>query len=107
MAAPLNPECPSHPVGVPLVVSLVLTLSNDAALACAAEHEVASMPGIVLGDRSGPWLTLVAESDDLMGLHRRLEAVQGVAYVDVAFVEMNAAHETLSSRDTALSGSNQ
>ena len=88
MQTPAFPACPDSALGA-LVVGLVLTLKDEAGAAKSVLASLEGEIGIELGERHGRWLPLTGTTLDPMELHRRLEALEGVAFVDVAFVEVD------------------
>ncbi len=79
---------PTAPTPSPAVVSLVLHLRDDVLLRRAALSALRAHPAVELGPVSGPLLPLVAEVPAPMEFHRWIESLPGVAFVDVAFVEL-------------------
>ncbi len=79
---------PSAPTPSPAVVSLVLHLRDDVLLRQSALAALRAHPAVELGALSGALLPLVAEVPVPMEFHRWIESLPGVAYVDVAFVEV-------------------
>lgn len=65
--------------------SLVITLSGDRELATEAIARIARHPLIEAGDAEGHYLPVVIEATDARPVHHWLEALPGVAFVDVVF----------------------
>lgn len=78
---------------VPVVISLVLRLHEEGAEAVVAK--LRSRSEIEVGQLRDVWLPVVAETPEPQKLHAWLESLPGVAFVDVTFVEVVPAPESL------------
>ena len=71
------------------IAGLTLTLDDDAVLAAEAIECLRAHAGIEVGERKNRWLPLVIEAGgarEVRDLHRWIEELAGVAYVDVVYV---------------------
>ncbi|MFV1995957.1 MAG: hypothetical protein ACC661_11030 [Verrucomicrobiales bacterium] len=76
------------------IAGLTLTLHRDDALAAAALEELRACPEIETGERRGCWLPVVSDVADAKAsrdLHRWIESLAGIAYVDVVYVGFDDA----------------
>lgn len=80
-----HPECVT-PEGQ--VLGLVLTLCACAHKRAQAMEALSRIEGLELGEPQGPWVAACVQTPEPMELHRRLEAIEGIELVDVAFVEL-------------------
>lgn len=72
----------------PVVISLVLRLSDDAFARDAVLSALRKRGGVEPGELRDCWLPVVAETKQPMELHAWLESLPGVMFVDVTFVEV-------------------
>ena len=73
------------------IVGLVITLKARASESEAVVRTLAAHPELALGDTDSFWIAAAATTPDPRRLHRELEALPGVAQVDVVFVELSDA----------------
>lgn len=86
MTTPLHPN--------PRTSGLVLTLSADVELAAAAASRIRLRHEFMVGAPSGRWLPVAVEGRDegeMRDLHDWVQAIPGVEYVDVAYVNFGDA----------------
>jgi hypothetical protein len=76
------------PAAPPVVVSLVLRLSDDGVARQAVHAALAVRNDIEIGEQRDCWLPVVAETAQPQELHAWLESLPGVMFVDVTFVEV-------------------
>lgn len=74
----------------PVMISLVLRLSDDGLARQAVLGALMARGGLEIGELRDCWLPLVAETNQPMELHAWLESLPGVMFVDVTFVEVVA-----------------
>jgi hypothetical protein len=75
---------------------LVLTLNADAALAEQAVASLHARPEFTPGERNGRWLPVALEAADnaeSRNLHDWLNALPGVDFVDVVYVDFSEDRE--------------
>jgi hypothetical protein len=73
------------------ISGLLITLTDDPKASNAAMSELRADPRLVLGDRRGPLLPLVADTPDReedQSLWRQLNEHDGIVKVDVVFVHI-------------------
>ena len=83
-----NPSAPS-------VSSLVLTLCADPTTRAQALDALRARTDVELGPASGAWIPAVLESNDPRGAIEALQALPGIEFVDVVFVEVSAPPSAL------------
>lgn len=64
---------------------LVITLSRDTNVAEESHKAILAHPVITACDREGNYLPITTEAKDAREIHRWLESLPGVEYVDVVF----------------------
>ncbi len=79
---------PIETVPVPVVISLVLRLGDDAIAFDGVLSALRGRGDVEVGVRRDCWLPVVAETNQPMELHAWLESLPGVMFVDVTFVEV-------------------
>ena len=72
----------------PIAVGLVITLRRPAQESASVLSILRQREDLTLGDVAGFWISVACCTTDPRQLHRDLEALPGVAQVDVIFVEM-------------------
>ncbi len=65
--------------------SLVITLSDDAELAASTATTIAEHEAITAEQLIGSYLPIAIEGTDARPIHRWIESLPGVVYVDVVF----------------------
>ena len=78
-----------------LTSGLVVTLSSDPAEAAAAMTALRGRPEFTFGDRHDRWLPLVMETcgdAESREVHDWIQALRGVEFVDVAYVNFDGVH---------------
>jgi hypothetical protein len=84
------------------ISGLIVTLPEDAALRQEALALLGQRPELELGPLAGRWLPVVMETDSegsSRTLHRWIESLPGVAYVDVAAVGFEESNLMETSED--------
>lgn len=71
-----------------LVSSLVITLAGDERMRAEALQLLVNFPDLELGQVAGAWVPAVLESVDAASVIAALEALPGVLFVEVVFVEV-------------------
>ncbi len=71
--------------------SLVITLSDEGVEAASAVSAIGNHPSITASTREGRYLPIVIEDADARPIHRWLEELPGVAFVDVVFCSTETA----------------
>ena len=79
---------PTEVSSEPVVISLVLRLTEDAVARQAVLAALRKHGGIEAGEQRDCWLPVVAETAQPQELHAWLESLPGVMFVDVTFVEV-------------------
>lgn len=77
--------------------SLVVTLCGDKTLASDTRQQIAEHASITTEDAIGDYLPLAIESADARPIHRWLESLPGVRYVDVVFCSTETSESPHSS----------
>ncbi len=70
--------------------SLIVTLNAQATTRAAALTALALRQDLQLGELGGNWIPAVLESADPRTAFREIEAIPGVEFVEVVFVELTA-----------------
>jgi len=81
---------PFESAPAPVVVSLVVRMHDEQQLQEGVYTALRTRPEIEVGEAFGSWLPVVVETGSPRDLHAWLEALPGVAFVDVIFVEVVA-----------------
>lgn len=81
------------------ISGLILTLNDDAELAAQAVASLGTRPEFLPGERNARWLPVAMEARDdaaSRDLHDWLNALPGVDFVDVVYVNFDADEATAS-----------
>lgn len=81
------------------ISGLILTLNGDAELAAQAVASLRTRPEFMPGERNARWLPVAMEARDdaaSRDLHDWLNALPGVDFVDVVYVNFDADEATAS-----------